>query len=45
MLSQFLQGMIGPVSALAMVQVAITVIVLTIGAALFKIRPMGGSDA
>jgi iron(III) transport system permease protein len=45
MLSQFLQGMIGPVSALAMVQVAITVVVLAVGATLFKIRPLGGTDA
>jgi iron(III) transport system permease protein len=45
MLSQFLQGMIGPVSALAMVQVAITVIVLGLGATLLKIRPMGGDRA
>jgi iron(III) transport system permease protein len=45
MLSQFIQGSIGPVSALAMVQVAVTVIVLAVGAKLFKIRAMGGDDA
>ena len=42
MLSQFIQGMIGPVSALAMVQVAITVVVLAIGAKVFKIGVTGG---
>jgi iron(III) transport system permease protein len=45
MLTQFIQGSIGPVSALAMVQVAVTVTVLAVGAKLFKIRPMGGDDA
>jgi iron(III) transport system permease protein len=45
MLSQFIQGSIGPVSALAMVQVAVTVSVLAVGAKLFKIRAMGGDDA
>ncbi len=45
MLSQFIQGSIGPVSALAMVQVAVTVTVLAVGAKLFKIRAMGGDDA
>jgi iron(III) transport system permease protein len=42
MLSQFIQGTIGPVSALAMVQVAVTVAVLAVGAKLFKINPTGG---
>ena len=42
MLSQFIQGMVGPVAALAMVQVLVTVAVLALGAKLFKIRPMGG---
>ncbi|NUT54905.1 MAG: iron ABC transporter permease, partial [Thermoleophilia bacterium] len=42
MLSQFIQGMVGPVSALAMVQVVITVVVLTVGAKLFKIGVTGG---
>ena len=41
MLSQFIQGMIGPVSALAMVQVAITVAVLAAGAKVFKIGVTG----
>jgi iron(III) transport system permease protein len=45
MLSQFIQGTIGPVAALAMVQVAITVVVLGIGAKLFKIGVTGGHDA
>jgi iron(III) transport system permease protein len=45
MLSQFIQGTTGPVAALAMVQVGVTVAVLAIGAKLFKIRPMGGHDA
>ncbi|MBA3243874.1 MAG: iron ABC transporter permease [Actinobacteria bacterium] len=42
MLAQFIQGAVGPVSALAMVQVAITVVVLSIGAKLFKIGVTGG---
>jgi iron(III) transport system permease protein len=42
MLSQFIQGTIGPVSALAVVQVAITVVVLTVGAKVFKIGVTGG---
>ena len=41
MLSQFIQGLVGPVSALAMVQVVITVVVLTIGANIFKIGVSG----
>jgi iron(III) transport system permease protein len=45
MLSSFVQGMIGPVAALAMVQVAVTVVVLGIGARLFKIGMTGGHDA
>jgi iron(III) transport system permease protein len=45
MLSQFIQGMIGPVSALAMVQIVVTLAVLAIGAKVFKIRPLGGTDA
>jgi iron(III) transport system permease protein len=45
MLSQFVQGFIGPVSALAMVQVAITVAVLAVGAKVFKIGTPGGHDA
>lgn len=44
MLSQFIQGTIGPVSALAMVQVAVTVAVLAFGAKVFKINPSGGDD-
>ena len=42
MLAQFIQGAVGPVSALAMVQVVITVVVLSIGAKLFKIGVTGG---
>ena len=42
MLAQFIQGAVGPVSALAMVQVVITVIVLSIGAKFFKIDVAGG---
>jgi iron(III) transport system permease protein len=42
MLSSFIQGVVGPVAALAMVQVAVTVVVLTVGAKLFKIGPTGG---
>ena len=42
MLAQFIQGTVGPVSALAMVQVGITVVVLSIGAKLFKIGVTGG---
>jgi iron(III) transport system permease protein len=45
MLSQFIQGAVGPVSALAMVQVAVTVTVLAAGAKLFKIRALGGDHA
>jgi iron(III) transport system permease protein len=45
MLSEFIQGTIGPVAALAMVQIAITVVVLAVGAKLFKIRAVGGHDA
>jgi iron(III) transport system permease protein len=45
MLSQFIQGMVGPVAALAMVQVAITVVVLSVGAKVFKIGMTGGHDA
>jgi iron(III) transport system permease protein len=45
MLSQFIQGLIGPVSALAMVQVAITAVVLVVGSRVFKIGVTGGHDA
>ncbi len=45
MLSQFIQGSVGPVSALAMVQVLVTVVVLALGAKLFKIGSVGGDDA
>jgi iron(III) transport system permease protein len=45
MLSQFIQGMVGPVAALAMVQVVVTLVVLAIGARLFKIGVTGGHDA
>jgi hypothetical protein len=45
MLSQFIQGSVGPVAALAVVQVAITIVVLGLGARLFKIGVTGGHDA
>jgi len=45
MLTQFIQGSIGPVAALAVVQVAITVIVLAVGAKVFKIGMTGVHDA
>jgi iron(III) transport system permease protein len=45
MLSSFIQGMVGPVAALAMVQVAVTVVVLGVGARVFKIGMTGAHDA
>jgi iron(III) transport system permease protein len=45
MLSQFIQGAVGPVAALAMVQVAVTVVVLAIGSKVFKMSTTGGHDA
>ena len=42
MLSNFIQGMVGPVAALAMVQVGATVIVLALGAKFFKTGVTGG---
>jgi iron(III) transport system permease protein len=45
MLSSFIQGVVGPVAALAMVQVAVTVVVLAVGAKVFKIGVAGGHDA
>jgi hypothetical protein len=45
MLTQFIQGAIGPVAALAVVQVTITVVVLAVGAKLSKIGVPGGDDA
>ena len=45
MLSQFIQGAVGPVAALAMVQVLLTVVVLAAGAKVFKISTTGGHDA
>ena len=44
MLAQFIQGTVGPVAALAMVQVLITVVVLSIGAKVFKIGVTGGDQ-
>src|SRR3954468_15729517 len=44
MLDTFLQGIVGPVASLAMVQVGVTVIVLALGAVFFKIRVTGGHD-
>jgi iron(III) transport system permease protein len=45
MLDTFLQGIVGPVASLAMVQVVITMIVLGLGAFVFKIGMPGGRDA
>jgi iron(III) transport system permease protein len=45
MLDTFLQGIVGPVASLAMVQVGVTVLVLAVGALVFKIRVTGGHDA
>jgi iron(III) transport system permease protein len=45
MLSEFIQGTVGPVAALALVQVAATVLVLGVGASLLKIRVTGEHDA
>jgi iron(III) transport system permease protein len=45
MLTQFIQGMIGPVAALAVVQVVVTVVVLAVGARVFKLGISGGHDA
>ena len=45
MLSEFIQGTTGPVAALALVQVAATVVVLGLGALLLKIRLTGDHDA
>jgi len=45
MLDTFLQGIVGPVASLAMVQVGITVIILALGTFVFKIRMPGGHDA
>ncbi len=45
MLSTFIQGVVGPVAALAMVQIAVTVVVLAVGARIFKLGVGGGHDA
>jgi iron(III) transport system permease protein len=45
MLDTFLQGIVGPVASLAMVQVGVTVIVLAIGTLVFKIRVTGGHES
>ncbi|HEY3541423.1 MAG TPA: iron ABC transporter permease [Gaiellaceae bacterium] len=45
MLDTFLQGIVGPVASLAMVQVGVTVIVLALGTLVLKIRVTGGHDA
>jgi iron(III) transport system permease protein len=45
MLDSFLQGIVGPVASLAMVQVVVTMIVLAVGAFVLKIRVTGGHDA
>jgi len=42
MLSQFQQGFVGQVAALAMVQVAVTAVVLAVSSRLFKIGALGG---
>src|SRR3954447_6196868 len=44
MLDTFLQGIVGPVASLAMVQVGVTVLVLFLGTVVFKIRVTGGHD-
>src|SRR3954454_10176649 len=45
MLDTFLQGIVGPVASLAMVQVGVTVLVLVLGTFVFKSRVTGGHDA
>jgi len=45
MLSQFIQGAVGPVAALAMVQVLVTVVVLAVGSRVFNLDTTGGHDA
>jgi len=45
MLDTFLQGIVGPVASLAMVQVGVTVVVLALAAFVLKIRVTGGHDA
>jgi len=45
MLSQFIQGTVGPVAALAVVQVAITLVVLAIGARVLKLGVKGDHGA
>jgi iron(III) transport system permease protein len=45
MLDSFLQGIVGPVASLAMVQVAVTVVVLALGTFVLKIKVTGGHDA
>ena len=45
MLSQFIQGSVGPVAALAVVQVVVTLVVLGVGTKVFKIGVTGGHDA
>jgi iron(III) transport system permease protein len=45
MLDTFLQGIVGPVASLAMVQVGVTVVVLILGTFVLKLRVTGGHDA
>jgi iron(III) transport system permease protein len=45
MLSSFIQGVVGPVAALAMVQVLVTAVVLAVGTRVFKTGVTGGHDA
>lgn len=45
MLTTFLQGIVGPVASLAMVQVGVTVVVLVLGTVVLKARVTGGHDA
>jgi iron(III) transport system permease protein len=45
MLTHFIQGSVGPVAALAMVQVAVTVVVLLVFAKVFNIGATGADDA
>jgi iron(III) transport system permease protein len=44
MLDTFLQGIVGPVASLAMVQVGVTMIVLVIGTFVLKIKVTGGHE-
>ena len=45
MLDSFLQGIVGPVASLAVVQIGVTVVVLAVGTLFLKVRVTGGHDA